>query len=451
MTSSLARVLKGLPSRWRNRARPLPPEALQRYLQSHLKMRDILCESASRFGTPQYFLDETALSGRIHRFREAFSSRLPRSRAFYAVKSNSCPALVKCVVDSGIGLDVSGGPELAMALDLGCRTILFSGPGKTRGELLLALRNRERVTVLMDGFGEMDGISALLREVGGGLPPLRVGIRVRGRHHGIWNRFGIPLGDLGILWDRARAEPGLSLQGIQFHTSWNLDPGAQVRMIRQIGSHIRGAFPPARWKDLEFLDIGGGYWPEEGEWLNAGNTFPGRLMQLLDPDAAFGNRHYVRRARPLDSFARAISSALARQGPPLSELEIWMEPGRWLSHPAMQLLVRVLDRKEGGMFITDGGIHLLGWERPLSEYIPLINLTRPSVKERPLRLFGSLCTPLDVWGTSLFGQGVQTGDVILVPDQGAYTYSLRQSFIKPAAAVVRYNGRSLEQVEEGGG
>jgi hypothetical protein len=43
----------------------------------------------------------------------------------------------------------------------------------------------------------------------------------------------------------------------------------------------------------------------------------------------------------------------------------------------------------------------------------------------------------------MFGDGASPGDVLLIPNQGAYTYSLRQSFIKPIAPVVHYDGSSL--------
>ncbi len=66
----------------------------------------------------------------------------------------------------------------------------------------------------------------------------------------------------------------------------------------------------------------------------------------------------------------------------------------------------------------------------------------------PMRIFGSLCTPLDIWGASLFGEGALPGDILLIPNQGAYTFSLRQSFIKPKARVIHYDGRALEEVEK---
>ncbi|MFH1124612.1 MAG: decarboxylase, partial [Pseudomonadota bacterium] len=347
----------------------------------------------------------------------------------------------------GLGLDVSSGLELSLALSLGCRKIIFSGPGKTDEELTLALRNRSSVTILLDSGGELDRISRLAKGTEEREGSIRVGIRIRGRHHGIWDKFGVPLDDLGALLTRAIASPVVKAEGFQFHTSWNRDPGPQIEMIKTISSYLKTKVPRDIRRSLKFLDIGGGYWPERGEWLNPQNTFRGKLVQVFEPHYPFRHRHYYLKSKPLDHFVRAISRAIALEGEPLNRLEIWMEPGRWISTPAMHILLTVIDKKDEGMVITDGGINLLGWERPLSEFIPVINLTRPSLEEMPVRIFGSLCTPLDIWGTSLFGRGILPGDVLLIPDQGSYTYGLRQSFIKPKARVIRYDGTSLNEVE----
>ena len=124
-----------------------------------------------------------------------------------------------------------------------------------------------------------------------------------------------------------------------------------------------------------------------------------------------------------------------------------MEPGRWISDSSMHILLRVIDKKGADRFIADGGINLLGWERPLTEFIPVVNLSAFSGKELRSTIYGPLCTPDDIWGGSIFGRTVEPGDVILIPDQGAYTYSLRQAFIKPVAKVVKYEDGTLKEVE----
>jgi diaminopimelate decarboxylase len=444
---SLARHLLRL---LKNRAKVLPQSAIRRCLDPFLKKRDVFLESALRFGTPQYFFDEPALSARIVKFRETFTKHLPRFRVFYAIKSNSFSGICKSAVGSGIGLDVSSGMELSVALGLGCQHVIFSGPGKTDEELRLAVSNRERVTILLDSAGELDRLSALIKEMGNEEESVRVGVRIRGSHHGIWNKFGVPLDQLATLFSKAMSTPGVKPQGFQFHTSWNLDPGPQVEMIKRVGNCIKDHISESSWRSLTFLDIGGGYWPEAGEWLNTANTLWGRLIHLFYPEWEFRTQHYYHEAKPLRDFAMRFGEAITQVGPPVSDLEIWMEPGRWLSTPAMHILLKVIDRKDSGMVVTDGGINLLGWERPLSEFIPVINLTRPSLKEKPFRIFGPLCTPLDIWGTSFFGDGIAPGDVLLIPDQGAYTYSLRQSFIKPRGRVIHYDGVSLKEVEKEG-
>jgi diaminopimelate decarboxylase len=63
-------------------------------------------------------------------------------------------------------------------------------------------------------------------------------------------------------------------------------------------------------------------------------------------------------------------------------------------------------------------------------------MSRPSLDERPCMIAGSLCTPHDIWGWSYFGEDIQPGDILLLPNQGAYTWSLRQEFIKPLAKVI---------------
>lgn len=429
----------------RRRERRLAGTTLQNYLEAFLAGRETLLDSARRFGTPQYYFDRPALDRALAGFRDHFSRYLSRNQIFYAMKSNPFPGLCRRVVSRGFGLDVSSSFELGQALETGCTRIIFSGPGKTTAELELACRHRDRVTLQVDSFGELGRISRILEKHPGN-GPLSMGVRVHSQDS--WSKFGIPLKDLSRMLKQADGIKGLNPCGLQFHASWNLNPSAQTGMIDRIGAYLASSVPRDLRTRLRFLDIGGGFWPETGEWLNSQNTVKGRLLEIIDPQARLEQRHYHLPASPLAEFAREISESLSRQPPPVKDLEIWMEPGRWISNSAMHILLRVVDKKDRQTVITDGGINLLGWERPLSEFIPVLNLTRPSFREIKINVYGSLCTPLDVWGHSVFGEGIEEGDVLLVPDQGAYTYSLQQSFIKPKARVVQFSGRELQVVEQ---
>jgi diaminopimelate decarboxylase len=249
---------------------------------------------------------------------------------------------------------------------------------------------------------------------------VRAGIRLTTDERGLWRKFGVPLSDLGGVFGAAARCPHVALRGLQFHTSWNLDASAQVAFIARLGEAL-GRLDARHRADIEFIDVGGGYWPARGEWLHP----PGAPMG--EPPA----RHDRRPAAPIEAFARAIGEALRRHVFPHVSCAIWAEPGRWLCHDAMHILLTVVDRKGGDIAITDGGTNAVGWERFETDYFPVINLSRPSLAERRCYVLGSLCTPHDVWGYFYHGEGIEPGDVLLVPTQGAYTYSLRQHFIKP--------------------
>lgn len=428
------------------RERILPEDILVDYLNKHILKKDLFMESARDFGTPQYLYDQPNLVRRVQEFHEAFSKNIPNYRTYYAIKSN-CFSLILCdIVKSGMGLDASSGRELNMALQTGCKKILFSGPGKTDEEIRIALENSDRVILLMDNFNEFSRLSNLIKRRKP-IDDLDVGIRICSDMSGLWGKFGIPLKDLAVLMDKTTRTKGLKLRGIQFHSSWNLDPSRQVSMIRDIGSYLIKTLPVHILENLKFMDIGGGFWPEQGEWLNPRNLPLGRMAEILGREIPLKTAHYYRPAKTIEEFARNIGDVFLSQPKPICDLELYMEPGRWISTPAMHILLKVTDIKGSNAVITDGGINLLGWERPLNEFIPVLNLTRFTTSEHPLKIYGSLCAPEDQWGDSIFGTNTSPGDILLIPDQGAYTYSLRQAFIKPISQVVWYNGNSLEQVE----
>ena len=78
----------------------------------------------------------------------------------------------------------------------------------------------------------------------------------------------------------------------------------------------------------------------------------------------------------------------------------------------------------------------LGWERLESEHCPLINLSQPALTQHACRVYGSLCTPHDLWGFTCYGHGLAIGDILMLPAQGAYVQTLAQRFIKPVCQTV---------------
>jgi len=145
--------------------------------------------------------------------------------------------------------------------------------------------------------------------------------------------------------------------------------------------------------------------------------------------------HHRLPATGLEEFAGKLSAAIHEHLFSVIPYRICLEPGRWICNDAVHLLISVVDKKAPDLVITDAGTNTVGWERFETDYFPILNLTRPSLDEKPCHILGSLCTPHDVWGYMYFGDDIQPGDILMIPTQGAYTYSLRQNFIKPLPAV----------------
>jgi diaminopimelate decarboxylase len=409
----------------------LAPDRLKAFVSSFFERRETYLQVLAKHPAPLYLQESAILRARATRMKKAFQPLLPDVAFYFAVKSNNHPHVAAILIDEGFGLDVSSGLELEMALNLGAPDIVFSGPGKTVDELRLAVSHADRVVILMDSFGELERLAALTAEMA---TTVRCGVRLTVNPTGLWRKFGIPLQDLPAFLDTARRHPRVTMTGLQFHTSWNLSPEPQVAFIATLGK-VLADLPAADRAALTFIDIGGGYWPEQGEWLQAAGTPEGKQREAFGRSAGDPHAHYHLSAAPIEAFADALSTAIHTHLLSTVDCRICLEPGRWICNDAVQLLLTVVDKKAPDLVITDAGTNTIGWERFESDYFPVLNLTRPSLVEKSCHILGSLCTPHDVWGYTYFGTDIQPGDILMIPSQGAYTYSLRQTFIKPLPRV----------------
>lgn len=409
----------------------LPKKELSAFVAHYFDRRESYLRVLSQHPPPLYLQDASVLRARATQLREAFQAVLPSVGCYFAVKSNNHPDISGTMIATGFGLDVSSGVELQMALELGSQDIVFSGPGKTAEELQLAASHADRVVILIDSFGELcrlgDIAAALNTEI-------RCGVRLNSNPEGLWRKFGIPVPDLQAFWEQAQRRRGVKLIGLQFHSSWNLSPRKQVDFIRTLGKAL-SQMPPSFQTQLEFIDIGGGYWPSQGEWLQPAGTLEGRVREALGRPAGPVESHHRLRAAPIEEFAEKLGAAIHKHIFNIVPCRICLEPGRWICNDAVHLLLSVVDKKAPDLVITDAGTNTVGWERFESDYFPILNLTRPSLNEKPCLILGSLCTPHDIWGYMYFGDDIQPGDILMIPTQGAYTYSLKQNFIKPLPAV----------------
>ena len=96
-------------------------------------------EIARRFGTPCYVYSRAVIEANFERFSNALAGR--KSLIAYSVKANSNLAVLDLMARLGAGFDIVSGGELVRVLAAGGdpRKVVFSGVGKKREEMALAL------------------------------------------------------------------------------------------------------------------------------------------------------------------------------------------------------------------------------------------------------------------------------------------------------------------------
>ncbi len=399
------------------------------------KLRPLLLAIAKKRGTPLYVFDKKEAQKNLQRLKKAFEKQGIPLQIFFAVKSNPYPGLLKTVIKEGEGLDVSSVRELTMALSTKPKHVIYTGPGKTRADFDFLLKHFPSATVNLESFREMELLSTLAKSA---RVTVKCGLRIRTRHQGEWNRFGLPLEDLKSFYTKARTLPNIRFCGIQFHVSLNETPKPYVQTLKTLGKYLSSHFSKKELQDFEFLDIGGGFYPESFEgtypWNpeNEMNYLSKRTLDRILKDKK-QPRYCPLAVSPIETFAHEIAQALKKEiFPAIPSVKIYAEPGRFIAHSCMHFLMTLVERRSTQSGITDGSGNMIGWEKyQFLNYAPLFNLTHFDLKqEKPFVTFGSLCTQDDIWGYYLYGKKPVEGDIFLMPFQGAYTYTLAQNFIK---------------------
>ncbi|MBI5413384.1 alanine racemase [Candidatus Peregrinibacteria bacterium] len=431
------RVLRILNAKQKN-----PGGDLLHIVKELLPKRDGILRLAKKYPTPFYLIDNAQLENSINEFKTPFEKFIQGVRIFYAMKSDDHPYIVKSVVKHGFGVDVSSKRELEIALNCGAERIIFNGPGKTEDELLAAVKNNKIVTINIDSFGEIEKLEKIATKCG---KTIKAGVRIYTKFHGTWNKFGIPLEKLKDFWKGAEKYPHVKLEGIHFHLSWNRGVSSYQNVIKEVAAYLKKNFTAEMRNSIKFIDFGGGFFPNRSDayypwtshypWISPA----GNIIQMADSyygkKTEFAEKYHVIETMPISDYARGIASALKKYFKPIIDCDYYTEPGRIICSKAMHIVIRVMDVKSEKFAIADGGVNITGWECGDYFYTPLVNLTQPALKEIEFKIMGYLCTPRDLWGLYCYAADVRENDVILVPNQGAYRYSLAQNFIKPIPEV----------------
>src|SRR6056297_2783493 len=182
-----------------------------------------LAEIAEAVGTPFYCYSTATLTRHFWLFDEALEGM--DHLVCYAMKAASNQAILRTLADLGAGTDVVSGGEYLRARAAGVpgERIVFSGVGKTRDEMRLALEGGVR-QVNVESEPELRALSEVAANLGTVVPiTVRVNPDVDAKTHAkiatgkSENKFGIPISRAREVYAEAAALPGLKVVGIDVH------------------------------------------------------------------------------------------------------------------------------------------------------------------------------------------------------------------------------------------
>lgn len=387
---------------------------------------------AREFGTPFYVYDLDLIRRRV----EALRAVLPRGfRVAFAVKANPALAVISEMRRFGVGTDIASGGELAAVLRAGFHAddVTMTGPGKRDAELEAAVAAGVGV-ITVESIGELQRLDAIVARTVGAYGAnrrqrilLRLAVSGDARLEtvrligGVEGKFGMPLPDLREAAALAVASPNLELVGLHAFGASNL------RDADQLADHV-----------AQLVDV--------ARDVMAGAGLP---VRLVDAGGGLGIP-YADGEDPLDLdlLGRRLAALRSRwdRDAALRDLEVLIEPGRFLVGPAGAYVARIVDVKgpdSAPVAILDGGVNhvvrpaLIRTEHRLAVLTP--DSTRPFV---PATVAGPLCTGIDVFATAASLPRPRVGDLVAVLDVGAYgfTESMPWFLSHPTPAEVAVRG-----------
>src|SRR6266487_6048899 len=215
---------------------------------------------AIKHGTPVLVIDHNILRNNY----SVFKRHLPRVQAYYAVKANAEPAIVRTLYKAGASFDVASLPEFMLVYenikrlpakqqqDFIWDKIIYANPTKPK-DTLKAL-DQYKPLVTYDNLAELKKIKLYAPHAG---VVLRLRVPNTGSMVELSSKFGCDPGEAVDLI-RAAFAMGLMVEGLSFHVGsqcTNFENFVQALNLSAAIMHegkVRG-------HEIKILDIGGGF------------------------------------------------------------------------------------------------------------------------------------------------------------------------------------------------
>ena len=377
-------------------------------------------EIVASVGAPFYVYSTATLTRHFQLFDDALADM--DHLVCYAMKAASNQAILQTLAKLGAGMDVVSGGEYARARAAGVPgdRIVFSGVGKTRDEMRMALSGGIR-QFNVESEPEMVVLSAAATELGVQAPiTIRVNPDVDAKTHAkiatgkSENKFGIPISRAREVYAQAAALPGIDVIGIDVHIGSQLTQLEPFELAYQKVAELTETLR-ADGHNIRRLDLGGG--------LGIPYTRSNEALPL-----------------PTD-YGAMVKRVLGHLG-----CEIEIEPGRLIAGNAGLLVSEVIYVKEGEdrkFLILDAAMNDL--IRPAMydahhDIEPVIE-PRAGAERATYDVVGPVCESGDTFAKGREMAQMNAGDLVAFRSAGAYGAVMSSEYnTRPLIPEVLVNG-----------
>jgi len=276
--------------------------------------RKALLAVAREHGTPVVVIDHDV----IRRNYAAFRRHLPRVQAYYAVKANPAPEIVRTLYKAGASFDVASMPEFLLVhsniehLPATQRQayiwdkIIYANPIKPKETLEELDQYKPLIT-----YDNSDELRKIKRHAPHAGLVLRLRVPNTGSMVELSSKFGCDSGEaVDLILEAFRL--GLTVEGLSFHVGSQCTNFENFVQALNIAAAVRNE-AASRGHGLKILDIGGGF------------PVP-----------------YDDHVKPFGALARRINAEIDRLFS--KDTEILAEPGRFLVATAATVIARIIGK-----------------------------------------------------------------------------------------------------------
>ena len=380
---------------------------------------------AKDFGTPTFFIDEADFRERAlawdKALKDAFGSHA--GTVYYASKAFICTEVARWIKEIGIGIDVSTGGEMAVALagSIDPAKIEVHGNNKSLGEIEKAISVGVE-SIVIDSLYEIERVADAAKKAGKVqrvLLRITPGIQahthesIATAHEDVKFGFSIASGAAWAAITAVRTHSSLELRGVHAHIGSQIFGYKSFEILSERLISLLAQYRDEFKSELPELDLGGGY----------GIAYlPGD--ETVDP------------AEAMNALAAAVTKNCATHKLQIPRVSI--EPGRAIVGPTMFTLYEVgtvkdvtLENGTHRRYISvDGGMSdnirpsLYG-----AEYTTILANRTSTAARVSSRLVGKHCETGDIVIREIdLPDDIVPGDLLAVPATGAYGRSMASNY-----------------------